>query len=331
MTFLNPNALFLLFIVPVFVLLFIIRTAARVRALDAIGDRELIRSLTQSISPGKRLLKSAFWILGITAVIVALARPTWGYEIVNMERQGAAVVFAVDLSRSMNAEDVAPDRLSRAKLDMIRLVDGAPDTAFGIIIFARDAVTFMPLTFDREAARLFINQLDTRAITSQGTNIATAINAGVQLLSDVNTGLRTIILLTDGENHEGDPIASSTSARDQDIRLHVMGYGSAEGSVIPVRGPDGNTIDFVTDADGTLVESRLGTELLQEIANITGGQYAINGDGVDDIIAELQDLPATTSSSQSLTRPAERSQWFVVLALVCLSASVLITETRAAR
>jgi Ca-activated chloride channel family protein len=329
----NPRILALLLLIPFFLIFFIWRGIVRTTAVRRIGDAELIRVLMSQVSPARRALKSLLWLGALAALIAGLARPTWGVETELVRTQGVQVVLALDVSRSMDAEDVAPSRLERMKLDMLDLVTQLEGNDIGIVLFAGEAFTYMPMTYDTKATEIFLESISTDMTTVQGTNVTAAIQVALGMFETRTTAQPVIVLISDGENHEEDPENVAKLAADSGVIMYTMGYGTIEGSPIPIYDDFGQLVNFKSDRNGTLITSRLDPEMLQRIASATGGFYQQvgRGDPITTIAESIATLQAGELRDKLVTRPIERFGVFVALAVFALSMEILMPETRRAR
>lgn len=328
MDFTNTTALLLLLLLPLLALFLIARAGARRATLRRLGDAELVQMLLAQVSPARRRWKAILWLLTLAALIVGLARPTWGVETERVETQGVAVIVALDVSRSMDAQDVSPSRLERAKLDIRDLLDALEGNNVGMVLFAGAAYLYLPLTFDMDAALIFLEDVSTNAISQQGTALERAIDRAVAAFDLRTPADRFIVLLSDGEDHEGNVLRAANAAADTGVIIHTAGYGSERGEIIPVYDGDGNLIDYKVDEAGVLVETRRDDEMLQQIAEATGGVHAASNAEFPAILESINRAQAGTLGNQVLTRPIERFGWFVVLALIALTLEMLLPETR---
>jgi Ca-activated chloride channel family protein len=228
MTFTTPLFLSLLPLVLLMAAFLMARSQARSTALRRIGDAELVQMLLAQVSYQRRRWKALCWLAALGALIFALARPVWGIELQRIEKEGLAVMVVLDVSRSMDAQDVLPSRLERAKLDLRELFAALEGNDVGIVLFAGQAVPYMPLTYDMSAAQLFIQGAATNAITAQGTAIAAALNTALDSFDPRSSAQHIILLITDGENHEGNPRDAAQLAVDDGVIIHVMGYGHSD-------------------------------------------------------------------------------------------------------
>lgn len=322
-----PLVLLLLLLIPLFALFFLWRGLVRRAALRQLGEQELVQKLLQQISATRRRLKAFFWLLALAALIVALARPVWGMETQIVRRQGSQVLVALDVSRSMNAQDITPSRLRRARLDSQELFNALRGNDFGLIIFAQSAYTYMPLTYDVRAAEVFLEGVSTDMLTVQGTNIAAAIQTALRAFEQRLDTRKILILMTDGETHEEDPIAVAELAAEQGVTIHTVAYGTEEGAPIPLYDESGNLIDYQTDSAGRMVQASVNTDILERIARIGGGVFVRGGGDMSALVNAVQQSGSGTTA-QTVTRPIERFGIPVLIALIALSIEMLLPETR---
>lgn len=320
-------------IIPVLSLFLIWRGWVRFAVMKRIGDQELVQSLVMQVSPFRRRMKAIFWLTTLTVILLALGRPTWGFEEDTLQTTGIQVIFAMDISRSMDATDVSPSRLQRARLDVLDAMTTLDGNDLGIVLFARDAFTYMPLTYDVSAAELFLSDVATDMISAQGTNIPDAIERSLGSFERRSESSKVIILMTDGESHEGDAIATAQRAAEEDIIIYTIGYGTPEGTSIPIYDDLGNFVGYKTTADsnqdvGTLVNTTLNVDLLQRIADETGGLYLTGGTSLEPILNDLDRLQSGEIGERVISRPIARFPIFVTLALLFLSLDMLISDSK---
>ena len=263
------------------------------------------------------------------SLIVALARPVWGEEISVLETQGVSVMIVLDVSNSMNAQDVAPSRLERAKLSLSDLIDGLSGNEIGLILFAGSAYVQFPLTTDTLSAKSFLGAVSSNSITKQGTNIGAALQLAIDRFRNRGNIQPIIILVTDGENLEGDPLTVAAAAKEVGITIHAIGYGNPEGSAIPIYDDAGHETGYKTDAAGNLVMSALDEPTLKAIAEATGGTYqraSSAGTEINTLLGVISKTEATSLGTRSESCGVERFGIFVALALIALSAEILLPE-----
>jgi len=270
--------------------------------------------------------KAVFSVLAVFFMILALAQPRWGYEWKDLTQEGVDIIVALDVSTSMLAEDIKPNRLSRAKRKISDLLDMLDGDRIGLVAFAGTAFVQCPLTLDYSAAKLFLDATDTDLISAQGTALAAAIRKSVLAFRTEDDKSKAIILITDGENQSGDPLKVAKWAAEQGIKIFTIGIGKDSGAPIP--DTDGG---FKKDARGEIVLTRLDETILKKIALETGGAYvrSVTGDlDLDKIYLEniKPKIAKKTLKSQRRKIWTERFQWMIFLALICLMIEFLIRE-----
>ena len=270
--------------------------------------------------------KAVFSILAVFFMILALAQPRWGYEWKELTQEGVDIIVALDVSTSMLAEDIKPNRLSRAKRkisDLLEMLDG---DRIGLVAFAGTAFVQCPLTLDYSAAKLFLNATDTDLISAQGTALADAIRKSVSAFRTVDDKSKAVILITDGENHSGNPLKAAQWAAEQGIKIFTIGIGKDSGAPIP-----DTAGGFKKDAEGEIVLTRLDETILKKVALETGGAYvrSVTGDlDLNKIYLEniKPKIEKKALKSQRRKLWTERFQWSIFLALACLLIEFLIRE-----
>ena len=260
--FANIEMLWLLITIPAFVLAYILYTKRKQRQLTDFGDPELIQQLMPDASKSRTIWKFALSMAALVLLIVAAARPQYGQKEKTIKRQGIEVMVALDISNSMLAEDVAPNRLDRAKQMLSKMIDNMVDDKVGLVIFAGDAFTQLPITCDYVSAKMFLNTISPNLIPTQGTAIGAALQTAVASFGTSESEIgRAIVLITDGENHEDDAIEVAKKAKEMGIQVFVIGIGKPEGAPIPKPG----TNDYFKDRAGQVVVSRLNEEMCQQM------------------------------------------------------------------
>lgn len=316
--FANIEMLWCLVAIPVFIVAYVICTNHKHRQLEEFGDAELMASLMPDASRYRSIWKFGILVLALVLLIVAAARPQFGQRETIMKRQGCEVMVALDVSNSMLAEDVAPNRLDRAKQMLSKLMDNMVDDKVGLIVFAGEAFTQIPITCDYVSAKMFLNNITPNLISTQGTAIGAALQTSLASFgsSDGDVG-RAIILITDGENHEDDAIAAAKKAHELGVKVFVVGIGKPEGSPIPKQG----TNDYFKDRSGQVVVSRLNEEMCQQIALAGEGVY-VRCDNTNTAMRTLQkelDKLATADLESTIYADYnEQYQSFVLIALILL-------------
>lgn len=333
----NPGALTLLLLLPLAALFLSWRSWARRMAIRQLGDPQLLTALTDGISGDgraighRRRVKSGLWMGVLLGVVLALARPSWGVQVEALQTQGVSVLFVLDVSTSMTAEDVLPNRLERAKLDAQAVLDARVGDAFGLILFAGDAFVQFPLTVDSVAASAFLRAATTDAFSRQGTATEQALRLALATLPSAAAAPSVIVLLTDGETHEGDPVAAAQEAAARGVTVHVIGYGTPDGALIPLRDGAGNITAYKADAQGALIETYLDETALMQIASQTGGVYYRAADtptAAVEVVEAIGTLERGVLTNRPTARPVERFGVFVALALALLTLEIFLPEKR---
>jgi Ca-activated chloride channel family protein len=296
-------------------------------ALATFASPRLLDQLTRSVSPGRRALKHALVIAGVAFLFVALARPQAGYRWEQTHRKGLDILFAVDTSKSMLTQDVKPDRLTRAKLAVSDLVDKLNGDDVGLIAFAGDAFLQSPMTMDYDAFRESLDALDTSSVPRGGTDIASAIGEAQTAFRAENDHDKILVLVTDGEDLEGSAVTAAEAAAKDGVKIFTVGVGTATGELIPVATENGGT-EFLKDASGQFVKSRLDASMLKKIAAVTGGMYqplGQRGEGLTAIYTQgLAPFQRHDLASRGHRVYLERFQWPLLAGLCCFLAEFFI-------
>lgn len=305
--------------------------ARRRRALDRFGERGRIDRLT-SVASRRRIGRAVLRLAAVALLATALARPQFGDRVETVRRAGQDVVVALDLSASMEAGDVAPSRLAAARLAVGRLIERFDGDRIGLVAFAGEAFVQSPLTLDYAAATLFLNAMEPDLVPVPGTDLGRAIEVALDGFGDPGERSRQIVVITDGEDHEGTLDAAVERAVDEGVRIHTVGMGSTAGVPIPGFDENGAANGFLRDAEGSVVTTRLDDVALQRVADRTGGAYyhaaAGSGAAFDRLVEELTGGEGEEIESREVTRYEEQYQIFLGLALVLLVAEALLPERR---
>ena len=315
--FANIDFLWLLLSIPAFVAAYIWYTHKKRRQIEEFGDRELVEALMPNASRVRPSIKFSILMVALTLLIIAAARPQFGQTEHTEKRQGIEAIIALDISNSMMAEDVAPNRLDRAKQMLSKMMDNMVNDKVGLVVFAGDAFIQLPITCDYVSAKMFLNTITPSLIKTQGTAIGQALSTSIRCFGEQSDASRAIILITDGENHEDDAVAVAKRAKEEGIKVLVVGIGKPEGSPIPVPG----TNNFFKDRQGNVVVSRLNEDMCREIAQAGGGIY-VRCDNTNTAMRALQkelDTLATQEiETQVFTDYNEQFQSFALIALLLL-------------
>jgi Ca-activated chloride channel homolog len=327
--FANPDFLYLLLLLPAIILLYIINNIRKKNALKRLGDINLVRQLIPEMSRLRPLIKITLQLVAVAAGIIMLARPQFGSKIEDVKKQGVEVIIALDVSNSMLAEDIQPDRLTRAKQAISRLVDNLDNDKIGLIVFAGDAYIQIPITTDYISAKMFLSTISPNMVPKQGTAIGAAINLGVRSFSPGEGKSKAMIIITDGENHEDDPVKEAEEATKAGIIIHTIGIGSTEG--VPIPFINNGKKDYLKDADGNTVITKLDEEILKKVALSTDGNYvrANNSNiGLDQIFSDIKKMKKQDLESTMYTEYDDQFQIFTAIALLMLIVDFIIMERK---
>ena len=320
--------LLLLLIVPLLFVAYALYLRARRRRIARLGDPELVASLMPEASTGKGWLKITLLALAWLFFVIGLCRPQLGARLKEHQSQGVEVVIALDVSNSMLAEDYSPNRLERAKLAISRLVDRLQGDRIGLVIFAGEAFVQLPITADYVSAKVFLKTVDTESVPIQGTALAEALMASARSFSTQSERSRAIILITDGEDHEGEAVEAAKAIAEQGIRIYCIGVGSPQGKPIPKNG------SLMKDRQGDIVVTRLDEDILQEIAGAGNGKYVRAGNaefGLNPIIDDIRTLDKEQFSSVVFEDFDEQYMYFFGIALFFLILEFLVSDRKARR
>jgi Ca-activated chloride channel family protein len=331
MQFAETSAFYLLLAIPLLWGLFIWSGRRKRKASARLGDMPLVEKLAASASPVRDRVKSALLLASLFFFILALARPQWGQKTEEVVRTGVDVFLAVDTSFSMDATDIAPSRMEKARHIASSLMDELEGNRIGLIVFAGDAFVQCPLTLDYGAARIFLDAISTGVVPMPGTNVAQALEAARRGFVSQESKFKVVVLLTDGEQHEGKAMDVAESAKDEGILIHTVGVGTPGGDPIPVRDERGQVIEYKRDENDQPVLSRLDEDSLGRIALATGGKYFRATDReseVEDIAGLIADMESKELASKLFTRYEERFYWPLGIAIVLLIAETVIPRRR---
>ena len=323
----EPLYLYLLIVLPVLAAFYFYSNYRRRKKLRLYGDPQLLKQLMPDVSKYRPDVK--FWLMlaALGMIIFMMARPQFGSKMETVKRQGIETVVALDISNSMLAEDVTPSRLEKSKKLISRLVEKFNNDKVAMIVFAGEAFTQLPITSDYISAKMFLESISPSLISTQGTDIAGAIDLGMKSFTP-NEGVgRAIVLITDGENHECGAIEAAQEAAKKGIRVFVLGVGSPDGSPIPVEGSN----EFRRDKDGNVIVTRLNEQMCQEIAKAGGGIY-VRVDNTNNaekaLNAEINKLAKADVETQVYTEFDEQFQVLAWLALLLLAAELMILNRK---
>ncbi len=294
-------------------------------------DKALLANMTSSVSMTKRTLRTFLAVFAVMLSLFALMRPQWGFAWQEVTRKGLDILIAMDVSKSMLAQDVKPNRLERSKLAIKGMVGKLRGDRVGLIAFAGSAFLQAPLTLDYGGFLLALDDLTAETIPRPGTAISTAIREAIKVFKDADKDFKVLMVITDGEDHEGDPVKAAAEAKKEGIRIYCVGVGTKEGDLIPELGDTGRR-GFLKDREGAVVKTRLNEDALQKIALETGGAY-IHATGAEfglDVLYDrkISKLEKRELESQMRKAYTERFQIFLMIAAIILFLEPLIGERR---
>lgn len=330
MMFAHAPVLALLLLVPFMIVFFIWRWRVRLSKLSRIGDLLLLAEMAATVSQRRRQWKAGLWTAALVALIIALARPLWGVDAEVIESQGVAVMVVLDASASMDAEDMLPSRLERAKLDLSDLFRALEGNELGLILFAGDAFVQFPLTSDVNSALVFLSAVSSASMTRQGSSIEVALILAMESFDERIAAQSVIVLVSDGENQEGDALAAAEQAAQRGITIHTIGYGDVQPVPIPYTNAEGLR-EYKSDRGGNIALTSLQEDLLVAIAGVTGGIYqraSLDGAAMTGLAGQINALEGRLLESTLANRPVERFGLFVAVALLMLTLEILLPETK---
>ena len=323
----DPAYLWLLLLVPVLAGIWFLMHLRQKSKLRKFGDPELVRQLMPDVSRWRAMVKYGLLLGSLTLLIVAFARPHWGSGTKTEKRKGIETIIAMDISNSMRAQDVTPSRLDRSKMMVENLVDKFSNDKIGLIVFAGDAFVQLPMTSDYVSAKMFLSSIDPSMITTQGTDIAAAIEMAVHSFSQDEQVGKAIIVITDGEDHEGGAVEAAEEAKKRGMRVYVLGVGSTGGAPVP----DPSTGKYMFDETGNTVMSALNEDMCKQIAQAGGGTYIHVQNGYaaqQQLNDELDKLSKKEISAEVYNSYDEYFVWFALAALLLLVLEVVLLERK---
>ena len=317
--------LLLLLLVPVILIAHAVKMRMRRKRIERFGDAALVDELMPSWSGAKGWLRTVLYSLAFFLFVIGLARPQIGAKLSEHEAKGAEIMICLDVSNSMLAEDYSPNRLERAKLAISRIVDRLQEDRIGLIVFAGSSFVQLPITTDYVSAKMFLNSIDTGSVPVQGTAIGDAVLTAARSFSEQSEKSRAIIVITDGENHEDDPVDAARQVAEMGVKVYTIGVGTLRGQPIPKDG------QLMKDREGDIVVSRLDEGTLQQMAEAGGGAYVHAGNeefGLNPIIDDIRKMEAEKFNSVVFEEYDEQYMYFFAAALALFVIEMLIGERR---
>lgn len=330
MTFANPVLLVVGVLLTLVVGMLLLWSRKRRQAdLARLGDSGLIDRLSASVNRRGRRWQTALGLAALALLVVAAARPQWGSVVREVEQEGLQLMVALDVSQSMLAQDIRPTRLDRAKLEIADLMARLNGDEIGVVLFSGATFVQVPLTSDYATARSFLDGADPTAISRPGTAIGDAIRTAANGFDSRLNSQKVLVIMTDGEDRETDPLAAAQEAADEGVLIYTIGFGTPEGDPVPETDAQGQVVGYKRDGKGKAVLSRLDEATLQEIARIGKGRYyraSADGRELDSLLGEIGDMQKAQLQSRFERRYIERFQVFLWPALIALVVSELIPD-----
>jgi len=327
----HSELLWALVLVPALIILFLFVRRWKRRALAALGDKSVISRIIPDVSFRRPTLKFILFIIAYGLLVIGAADPQIGTTTDDTKHKGADIMILLDVSNSMLSQDFAPNRLENAKMAIAQLIDHLKDDRIGIIVFAGEAYVQLPMTNDYSAAKLFLGTINTNMVPVQGTAIGAAIDMGVKSFDFKDGAAKAMLLLTDGENHEDDAVTAATAAHDKGVIIHVIGFGSTQGSPIPIYDENGKETGFHTDSAGHTVVSKLNEDMCREIAIAGAGTYfhASNANsGLGYAMNQINKMQQKAYNTKTFKDFEDRFQFFLVLTLALLIVEFFIANRK---
>lgn len=327
----NIEFLYLLSLIPLLIIGIIMYSKWQKNSILKFGDINLLNQLMQSHSIFRKKIKNTLFVLAITFLIVGLSNPQVGTKMEEVKREGVDLMIAIDLSYSMMAQDIKPNRLERAKQAISRLIDKLEGDRIGLVVFAGEAYVQLPITTDYSAAKLFLSTVNTSIIPTQGTKIGNAIDLCSKSFDKENAQSKAIIIITDGETHDEEAIESAKKAKEEGIYIHTLGMGLTKGGPIPIYNKYGSTSEFRKDREGNVIITKLNESMLEEIALAGEGTYirANNSkSGLSSLFEEINKMEKKEIGTMIFTNYKDRFQIFIGISLVLLILNLFFLERK---
>ncbi|MDD2960930.1 MAG: VWA domain-containing protein [Muribaculaceae bacterium] len=329
-SFANPEALYLLLLIPILIAIFIFSRYSRTNKLKRFGNPNVIKELMPDVSIYKPWIKISLAIFAVMMIIIIIARPRAGSKEQTVKVKGIEVMIALDVSNSMRAsasdDRNGVSRLQKSKLMLEKLIDKLDNDKVGLIVFAGNAYTQLPITSDFVSAKMFLNSINTNMVSTQGTAIGTAIKLAMNSFTPNENSQKAIIIITDGENHEDDAVGMAKEAKDKGIQVNVIGIGSVKGSPIPLNGNN----EFLKDDNGNIVTTYLNEKMAQEIALAGDGEYvsANENNAIGEIDNKLKTLAKADMEKIVYSKHDEQFPVFAWITLIILIINIFVLDRK---
>jgi Ca-activated chloride channel family protein len=325
--FANPLFLYALLVIPVLIIIYIFTQISKKKSLERFGDNHVISSLMPLVSKRRGGFKFAIILAVLLLVIISIARPQFGSKLREVTTEGVEIVIALDVSNSMLAEDIKPSRLDAAKRSISKMLDNLDNDKIGLIVFAGNAYTQVPVTTDYTATKMLLSTLSTNIVQEQGTAIGEAIELAMRSYSPDNETNKALIIITDGENHEDNPVEIAREAHDKGIVIYTIGLGDTKGTPIPLPG----TSNYRKDNNGNVIMTKLNESMLIEIANAAEGKYIRANNmriGLKALYEEIEKLDKMEMESVVYDEYEDVFQYLIFLAILLLVLDYVILNRK---
>ena len=325
--FAHPEFLYLLFIIPVLIAFRVFAVIQKRKAVKKYGSPEILADLMPDVSYKRQQLKFWLTLASVTLIIFIIAGPQFGSKLETVKREGVEIMVCLDVSNSMLAEDIVPNRLEKAKQILSKLTEGLNNDKVGLIVFAGDAFTQLPITSDYISAKMFLSSINPSMVSSQGTAIGAAINLATRSFTPDESADKAIILITDGENHEDDAVGAAKAAAEKGIYINIVGMGEPKGAPIPIEGNN----NYLKDNSGNVVITKLNEEMCREIAAAGNGMY-VRSDNTNAALRTLEKqidkMKKSEIESKVYSEYDEQFQIPAWIALLLLIVEVLVLDRK---
>ncbi|MHB1195459.1 MAG: vWA domain-containing protein [Lutibacter sp.] len=326
----EPTYFYYLVIIPAIVVVFLLVLWWKKRIQKQFAEHKLIQKLSPEKSTFKSFLKITVFCLALAFLIISLTNPKMGTKLETVKREGVDIVFALDVSKSMVAEDIAPNRLEKAKQIITKIVENLGSDRVGIIIYAGNSYPLLPITTDYAAAKMFLQNANTDMVSNQGTAINDAIERALTYYDDNEQTNRFLVIVSDGEDHEENTLELAKQAAEKGIKIYTVGIGTAKGGPIPLK-DNGRVMGYKKDSKGMVVVTQMNEQILRDIANAGNGKY-INGNKTQETIASIKEVLEKAEKNEFETKQfsdyEDQFQWFIGIGLLLLIVDVILLEKK---
>lgn len=320
----------LLLVIPIVIVLFVILQIWRQKVQNKFSDKKLLNKLSPNRSLIKSLFKIIIFCLGLTCLVIALVNPKVGTKLETIKREGVDIVFAVDVSKSMLAEDIAPNRLEKSKQLVTQIINNLASDRIGIIAYAGKAFPQLPITTDYASAKMFLQNMNTDMLSSQGTAIDEAIQLAKSYYDDEEQTNRVLIIISDGEDHGDRAVSVAEEANQEGIKIFTIGVGNTKGAPIPIKS-NGIILNYKKDSKGETVITKLDEKTLQNIAQAANGVY-INGGNTNEVVDQIRDIlnkmDKQEFESKQISDFKDQFQWFLAGAFFFFFLDIFLLERK---